>query len=234
MIRRQIPNLITTLNLLCGCVAVVCILNGWFGAAFACFLIGVFADFGDGFAARALKVSGEMGKQLDSLADMVSFGVVPGAVLYALLVEYWYADTPDAFPWLALPGFLFTAFAAYRLGKFNIDERQTEEFRGLATPGATIFVMGWMMAFEHGFFNINPYLNHPALVYPLTLLLGCLMVSDQPMFSFKVKNMAWKGNELRYVLLLLAISAIIVFGYAGLSIGVALYVLFSFFPKRKE
>lgn len=232
MIKRQIPNLITTVNLLCGCVAVVCILNGWFGTAFLCFLIGIFADFGDGFAARALNVSGEMGKQLDSLADMISFSLVPGAALYQLLLEYWYPNDSEIFPWLALPGFLFTAFAAYRLGKFNIDDRQTDEFRGLATPAATIFVMGWLMSYDNNFLGLENYLNQPWLLYPITIILGLLMVSDIPMFSFKVKNAGWKGNELRYILLLLAIVFMVAFQYAGLPMSVALYVLFSFLRKK--
>jgi CDP-diacylglycerol--serine O-phosphatidyltransferase len=233
MIRRQIPNLITTLNLLCGCVAVICILNGWFGWAFLCFVVGVLADFADGLVARVLGVSGEMGKQLDSLADMVSFGVVPGVALYKLLADYWYGTPSEAFPWLALPGFLFTAFAAYRLGKFNIDERQSEEFRGLATPGATIFVMGLLMSYHTGFLGMEAFLNHPALFYAVSLLLGLLMVSDQPMFSCKVKGYGWRGKELRYVLLLAAVIMLVAFSYAGLSMSVALYVLFSFVGGKR-
>jgi CDP-diacylglycerol--serine O-phosphatidyltransferase len=231
------PNLVTLYNLLCGCVAMISVLNEWYGVAFLCFIMALIADFADGLVARALDVSSEMGKQLDSLADMISFGAVPGTILFALLAKSWYGDVgyQQYFPWLALPGFLFTGFAAYRLGKFNIDTRQTEEFRGLATPGATVFVVGIMMAYQQDFYGLATSLINPWFLYIATVIISILMISDVKMFSFKVKNTRWKGNELRYIFIFAAIIGLFLFQYLGLSLAVLLYVTLSLvFTNRKS
>lgn len=236
MKKALIPNFVTLSNLLSGCVAMISVFNDWYGVAFACFIIGVLADFADGLVARALGVSSEMGKQLDSLADMISFGAVPGTILFTLLAKTWYGDAGqhEYFPWLALPGFLFTGFAAYRLGKFNIDTRQTDEFRGLATPGATVFVVGLMMAYQQNFLDLASLLINPWFLYLSIAIFSILMVSDIKMFSFKVKNTKWKGNELRYIFIFAAILGLILFQYLGLSIAIILYVLLSLiFTNRK-
>ncbi len=235
MKKSLIPNLFTISNLICGCIATVSILYGWYGMAFATFILGLVFDFSDGLVARALGVSSEMGKQLDSLADMVSFGVVPGTILFSLLSRGWYGDRwGEYFPYLALPGFLFTGFAAYRLGKFNLDERQTDEFRGLATPGSTIFVMGIMMAYHQDFWGWSRWLANPWFLYAVTLAMGMAMIGEFKMFSFKAKNFGWKGNELRYGFLGISICFLFIFQYLGLSLGVILYLLLSFiFTNRK-
>lgn len=233
MDKTIIPNLFTLTNLLCGCIAIVCILQDWLGTAFAFYVVGLLADFGDGLVARALKASSEIGKQLDSLADMVTFGVVPGTILFHLLAQGFYGQgTLVYFPWLALPGFLFTGFAGYRLGKFNVDTRQTDEFRGLATPAASLFVTGLMMAQWQDATGWTDFLTQPISLYLITLVLGGLMVSDLRMFSFKVKGYGWKGNELRYVFLALSLLGIVVLGYLGLSLAIVWYVCFSLFFLR--
>ena len=236
MKKAIIPNFVTLFNLLSGCVAIVSVLNDWYGVAFACFVVGALADFADGLVARALGVSSEMGKQLDSLADMVSFGAVPGTILFTLLAKHWYGvdGQHEFFPWLALPGFLFTGFAAYRLGKFNIDTRQTDEFRGLATPGATVFVVGLMMSYQQDFWGLAEYIANPWFLYLAIAVFSVLMVSDIKMFSFKVKNTKWKGNELRYIFIFASILGLFLFQYLGLSLSIILYVLLSMiFTNRK-
>lgn len=236
MKKAIIPNFVTLFNLLSGCVAIISVLNDWYGVAFACFVMGVLADFADGLVARALGVSSEMGKQLDSLADMISFGAVPGTILFTLLAKNWYGDAGqhEFFPWLALPGFLFTGFAAYRLGKFNIDTRQTDEFRGLATPGATVFVVGLMMAYQQDFWGFGEYIINPWFLYLAIAIFSILMVSDIKMFSFKVKNTKWKGNELRYIFIFATILGLFLFRYLGLSLSIVLYVVLSMiFTNRK-
>ncbi len=203
--------------------------------AFIAFILGLLFDFSDGLVARALGVSSEMGKQLDSLADLVSFGVVPGMILFTLLAKGWYGDEWNSyFPYLAIPGFIFTGFAAYRLGKFNLDDRQDDEFRGLATPGSTVFVMGLMMAHWQNFWNLQPWLTNPWFLYAVTFFMGMAMVGDFKMFSFKVKNTKWKGNELRYIFLAISISFLFIFQYLGLSLAIILYLILSLvFTNRK-
>ncbi len=231
----MIPNLITLGNLFFGCLAIICLLNGWHGSAFICLITSVALDFADGLVARALNVSGELGKQLDSLADMVSFGVAPGTIAYVILKQAWYADsTLTDIPWLAMPGFIFTLFAAYRLGKFNIDTRQSDEFIGLASPGATMFMYGWLMAWSTNQFGLSEVLGTPWLAYLIPLVIGILMVAEIPMFSFKVKNMAWKGNELRYIFIFAAIGLLIGFTYSGICITITLYVLMSLFSRKEK
>ncbi len=229
MKKSIIPNLFTISNLVCGCIAMVSILYGWYGMAFLTFILGLFFDFSDGLVARALNVSSEMGKQLDSLADMVSFGVVPGTILFSLLSRGCYGDAwGEYFPYQALPGFLFTGFAAYRLGKFNLDERQSDVFHGLNTPASTVFVMGIMMAYHDDYLGLAKYLDYPWFLYAVTLLLGLAMIGDFKMFSFKAKNTKWKGNELRYSFVVSTIILLIFFQYLGLSLAVILYLLLSF------
>lgn len=230
MKKSLIPNLITISNLVCGCIAIVCVLNNWYELAFVVFVIAGIADLMDGIVARALGVSSEIGKQLDSLADMISFGAAPGAIIFSLLAKSIYGvdGLEEYFPWLALPGFLLTGFAAYRLGKFNIDTRQTDEFRGLATPGMTVFVVGLMMAYKQDFWGIADFIHsNPWFLYICVLVLGVLMVSDIKMFSFKVKNAKWKGNELRYIFIFVGVSGLFVFQYLGFSIAVVLYIILS-------
>ncbi len=213
----------------------VSILYGWYGMAFIAFILGLLFDFCDGLVARALGVSSEMGKQLDSLADMVSFGVVPGTILFSMLSRGVYGEAWDEyFPYKALPGFIFTGFAAYRLGKFNLDERQGDEFRGLATPGSTIFVMGIMMAYHQNFWGLAKYFENPLFLYAVTLIMGLAMVGEFRMFSFKFKSPGWKGNEIRYSFMIIGIIFLFLFQYLGLSLGVILYLLLSFIFTNKS
>ena len=229
--RKYIPNAITLVNLFCGCCALVCIFNQMYVPAFWFIFAGGWADYADGLVARSLGVHSTLGKELDSLADMVSFGVVPGMILYMMIsshpiaTEYWYKEINI----LGLTGFLITVFSALRLAKFNLDTRQTEDFIGLNTPSVTMFVVGLMLIFELDSFGMRETVYHPYLLIPLILVLSYLLVAELPMFSMKFKGLKWKGNERRIVFLITGILALIFLREVAFSLMIGLYVLYSIF-----
>ncbi|MEM6317058.1 MAG: CDP-alcohol phosphatidyltransferase family protein [Bacteroidota bacterium] len=226
--KKNIPNIITAINLFCGCCALVSIFYGRFFSAFLFLFVGALADYLDGFVARSLKVKSELGKQLDSLADMVSFGVVPGAIVYMLLVRGMtknFEGFPQYLMLAGMPAFLITVFAAVRLAKFNIDTRQSEDFIGLNTPACTIFTIGLMLMYHYNSYGLRSLVINPWLLYATIPILSYLLIAELPMFSFKFKNFAWKGNELRFIFLLLSIAFLLLFKEVAFSLIVMLYVL---------
>lgn len=233
--RRHLPNAITLLNLFCGACACLCLLYGRLEWAIGLVAIGALADLLDGMLARWLKVHSELGKQLDSLADMVSFGLVPGIILYGLIAASFQGHWPRDLEVRALPAFLITLFAALRLGKFNLDERQTEGFIGLPTPACTLFMIGLLeMYLSPGIFA---RFFQPITYYLLVMLFSALMVSEIPMFSFKFKSLQWAGNEIRIIFAAIAGVILVLWSIAGLALVVLLYVLISIFIhffKRKS
>lgn len=215
-----IPNLLTLCNLTCGCMAVSALfLWADSGAAFWLVIAAAVFDFFDGFAARMLHVSSPIGKELDSLADMVSFGLVPAVVVFTMLRL---VTVGGNMPWLAYGGFLIAAFSALRLAKFNIDERQTEEFRGLPTPACALFFVSLPMLTEH-----VGWLVHPAVLLVLTVVFSLLLVCDMPMFSLKFKSFGWGKNRLRYVFLFLSVILIVWLRMAAPAAIVLLYIVIS-------
>ena len=185
---KHIPNTITCLNLFSGCVGVWFAFNGNYpGVALAIIFSAIF-DFLDGMAARLLRAYSPMGKELDSLADVVSFGLVPGAMIFHML-------SPDFTHNYAFLGFLITIFSALRLAKFNIDERQTSSFIGLPTPANAIFWAGLSLAWSD-WLIANPY-----ILMGLTAIFSYLLVAEIPMFSLKFKNLSWKDNRLQFIFL---------------------------------
>lgn len=226
---RHIPNLITLLNLLCGCAALLSLFQGWYMAVAGWLAAAAVADFADGLVARALGVSSPEGKELDSLADLLSFGLVPGAILYALLVHGMAPDvaTPleGGIYWWAFPGFILTAASALRLARFNLDERQTEGFIGLATPASTLLVLGLLMLYYHDTLGARQWLTQTTVLYPLVLVLSYLLLAEIPMFSFKFKHLGWEGNQLRFIFALLALAMLALWQTVALAPIVVLYVL---------
>lgn len=228
--KRHIPNAITLLNLLAGCAAIVYILDAQFVMAAWLLLAGGLADFADGLAARLLKVTSPLGKELDSLSDMVSFGLAPGAICYALLTL---GPAPLAFElgpgvyWAAMPAFALTAFSALRLAKFNLDSRQSEQFLGLPTPAATLLTAGIMLLYQADWAGSRVWLGHPAFVYSLVAGLSALLVSEVPMFSFKFKGFGWQGNEIRFIFAAIAAVLLLVGRELALAPIMTLYVLFN-------
>ncbi|MEL6924356.1 MAG: CDP-alcohol phosphatidyltransferase family protein, partial [Bacteroidota bacterium] len=220
--RKYIPNTITLINLFCGCAATVSVLYGDFVATFWFLFAGGWADYLDGMVARWLKVNSVLGKELDSMADMVSFGVAPGAILYMLLHLGWQgADSSESLmtqlDWRALPGFLVSVFAGLRLARFNLDERQTEDFIGLATPSMTMFVTGLMVIFYNNSLGLGWLVSHPYLLYAVAAFFSFLMVAEIPMFSFKFKGAQWKGNEWRYSFIALTVLMLLLLREASFS-----------------
>ena len=228
-IKAQIPNSITLLNLFCGCAAIICILDHRFVAAFWFLFAAGWFDFADGLVARMLNVSSEHGKELDSLADMVSFGAVPGVIYYTLLFINQNpspAAAPDlTWSWYAAPGLLVTLFSALRLAKFNLDTRQTENFMGVATPTSTVFATGLMLIHALDPFGWGAYVLSPFVLYPAILAFSYLLISEHPMFSFKIKGMKWAGNETRIIFAVLALVLLASLRTAAFPFIVGVYLI---------
>ena len=229
--RKHIPNTITCSNLLSGCVATMFAFEGAYQYAFAFIIAGAVFDFFDGLTARALKVSSPIGKELDSLADVVTFGFAPAAMVFSWLREC--ADTHlDMLPALAMPflAFLLVAFSALRLAKFNVDERQTSSFIGLPTPANALF-WGALVLGSHDLVVVNPY--GWMLVLALVLLFSYLLVAEIPMFSLKFKSLAWKANRIAYTFLLVSLVLLILLGLNGLSAVIGWYIILSVLTQKR-
>jgi len=229
-VKKNIPHIITSINLFCGCCALACIFYQQFFQAFIFLFVGAWADYFDGLAARALDVKSELGKELDSLADMVSFGVVPGAIIYMLLVrglDKNFEEFPQYLILAALPAFLITVFAALRLAKFNLDTRQTENFIGLNTPSCTIFTVGLMLIYHYDSYGLGNFVINPLFLYPTILILSYLLIAELPMFSFKFKSFQWAGNEFRFIFILVSALFLFLFKEAAFTLIIMLYILFA-------
>lgn len=222
MIRKHIPNTITSLNLVSGCIAIVfAFQEAYFTAALFVALAAVF-DFLDGFAARLLKAYSPMGKELDSLADMVSFGVAPGVMAYSFIASQ--AMNMGSPTWLAWTGFLIPVFSALRLAKFNLDERQTSTFLGLPTPANALF---WAFGIGSSFNFFLSYSFDPIILVAGVLLFSALLVLEIPMFSLKFKHFGWMGNRLRYYFLLGCIVLLALLRINGIAPCIVWYILLS-------
>ncbi|MCF8276292.1 MAG: CDP-diacylglycerol--serine O-phosphatidyltransferase [Flavobacteriales bacterium] len=232
---KHIPNFLTSLNLLCGCIAIICVVSGNpLLAAFLVIAAAVF-DFFDGFAARLLKVSSPIGKELDSLADMVTFGVVPGLMLLSYLEEStgWMFTELTSFvehPMLIVP-FAIPVFSALRLAKFNIDTRQTDSFRGLPTPASAMWVISIPLMIEympfHLWWNPSQVIVDKWFIIGSSIGLSALMVSDIPLMAMKFKHFGWKGNRMRYGFLIISLVLLIILRPVAIPIILSLYVIVS-------
>lgn len=230
---KHLPNFITILNLLCGTLAVFFAIHGRIETAAWLIFTGALFDFGDGFVARALHAYSETGKELDSLADLISFGVAPAAILSSILYRIKSAGGTIEFfemGWMhqaiVLFPFVMVAFAALRLAKFNLDTRQTESFLGLTTTATGIFTASFALLLKKGYPFVDQVVSPVFILIMVTLFCG-LLVSEIPMFSLKFKKFGWKGNQQRYLLLLTGLVFIALFDMAGISMVILLYILFS-------
>ncbi|GGK52313.1 MULTISPECIES: CDP-alcohol phosphatidyltransferase family protein [Flavobacteriaceae] len=242
MLKKYIPNLLTLLNLLCGTIAVIFAVNNELELAAYLVLLGIFFDFFDGFAARIFSVEGELGKQLDSLADVVTSGVVPGIVVYKLLqtkksieifnteIVSWKTEDIELLPFL---GLIFTLAAAYRLAKFNIDERQTSSFIGLPTPAAALVVLSLPLILNYSSLEFaTTLIENKWFLIGLTAVLSFLMNAEIPLFSLKFKDYSWKNNRIKYVFLILTIILVISLQFIAIPLVILLYILLSIFFKE--
>lgn len=227
----NLPNLLTLINLFSGCLAVVFAFSYHIDWVPYCVLVSLVADFFDGFAARFIKTNSDLGKQLDSLADVVSFGLVPGLIVFWMLNNSLRADihsfSDNEILLASAPAFLLTLFAALRLAKFNIDTRQTDGFIGLATPAATMFVTGILLMVLQNSFGFASLLYNKFLLYGIILFLSYLMIAELPMFSFKFKSYNWAGNEWRYLFIILSLILLVALKFAAVSLIVILYIILS-------
>ncbi len=230
-LKKSLPNGLTCCNLISGCIAVSYALGGDAQTALLFIIIGAVFDFFDGFTARALKVSSPIGKELDSLADDITFGFAPSAIAFMMLKQ---CAVPDSllgaqkiYPYAA---FVMAAFSALRLAKFNLDERQTSSFIGMPTPANALF-WGALAC------SVNAeLLASSAAAYIIILMVfgsSALLVSEIPMFALKFKNYSWKDNKVKYIFLALSLAVIIPFGIGGLAIAILLYLMLSLLTEKR-
>jgi CDP-diacylglycerol--serine O-phosphatidyltransferase len=244
-IKKHIPNTITCGNLFCGCLALVQAFKG--DLVWASYLVGIalILDFFDGFAARMLKVSSAIGKDLDSLADMVTFGVVPGVIMFQLqnlafvsqsvsgdfTFESLWGGYNAIHCWSYL-GFIVTIFSCIRLAKFNNDPRQSDSFIGLPTPANTMLICSLPLMFTFNW-NISGWLMNSVILEVLSLVLSFLLVSELPLFSLKFKKLSWAGNQLRYVFLASSLVLLVTLQFVGIPVIIVLYLLLSLVNNRR-
>lgn len=224
-IKKHIPNTITCCNLLSGCVSILFTCNNHLLWASAMIFIAAIFDFLDGFAARALDAKSPIGGELDSLSDVVSFGVAPSFIVAWFLSKSgigWWVHDVNLFPML---GFILAAFAAVRLAKFNIDTRQSHNFIGLPVPAVGLFIA----SLPFFTMEMNPY-----LLLAMVAIFSWLMISEVPFFSFKIKNLRFKDNVLRYFVVIFAIIAVIIMKLAALPFVFLFYILLSVICYRGE
>lgn len=232
MIKKHIPNTLTCCNLISGCVATVFALGGQISIAFLFIIIGAVFDFFDGMSARMLGVSSPIGKELDSLADDVTFGVAPATmVFYVLGVLDYPAFLEPSRPVLPFFAYIMAAFSALRLAKFNLDERQAMGFIGLPTPANALFWGSFLLG-AASLLESSPYMIF--VVLALVLLCSYVMVAEIPMFALKFKHWGWHGNELRYTFLLTCIPLLLIFRMSAFAIIIAWYVILSIYSNTKQ
>lgn len=220
MIKKYIPNAVTSLNLIAGSMAVIMAYEGNYQATVLLVLLAATFDFLDGFLARLLNSYSSIGKELDSLADMVSFGLVPAITAFSLL-----RDSP--WEWTRYFGLLIAVFSALRLAKFNVDERQTSSFIGLATPANAIFWTG--LAYAYG-----GSMSLPSFPWAILLMiaLSCfLLVSELPMFSLKFKTYNWKGNQIRWIFIIGSLILLLFLRFNSLPVIIIWYVQLALIVK---
>lgn len=235
-VKNYIPNILTLGNLLCGTIATIYAIYEDFNSAAVFVLIGILLDFFDGFVARLLKVSGDLGKQLDSLADMVTSGVVPGLIMFQLINAN--SEISSINNEFLLNGSLFglvlTLGACYRLAKFNLDTRQSDSFIGLPTPAMCLFVISLPLIQENSnLYVVENLLESNYFLIGITLLLTFLMNAEISLFSLKFKEYSFAKNYIKYVFIIVSILMIIGLQYISIPLIILLYVLVSVLQNYK-
>lgn len=224
-ILTHIPNFITCLNLLCGSLGIILLFQD--KVIYAAYLIWLAAilDFFDGFFARILKSYSPIGKELDSLADMVSFGILPSFIMYWMILQ---RSPGNYLPFLAL---MMAIFSALRLAKFNIDERQTENFIGLPTPANAIFISSLPLIINLENTYIHNLLLNEWVLGIITIIFSFLLVAELPLFSLKFKDYKWSNNKVRFSFLGASIILLLIFKIVALPLIIILYILISILEK---
>jgi len=250
MIKKYIPNLFTMLNLLAGTIAILMAASDKLVIAALFVFLGIFFDFFDGFFARKFNIQGELGKQLDSLADLVTSGIVPGIIMFQLILyatkQQWFMELSSesgnwqnyeetSFYFLPFIGLLIPLASAYRLAKFNLDERQTSSFIGLPTPALSIFVLSLPLILYYSDQQIFIDLIHNKYVLILITLTGSYLLNAEiPLFSLKFKNYTWATNKVKYIFLMITIALLIVLQTVSIPLIIILYVLISIIENMTQ
>ncbi|MBX2964178.1 MAG: CDP-diacylglycerol--serine O-phosphatidyltransferase [Cyclobacteriaceae bacterium] len=213
---KHLPNLLTCFNLLCGCIGIVLVFeNRYIPAAYLVWAACAF-DFFDGFAARSLKVSSPIGKELDSLADVISFGVLPAAVIY----KFWPASSGAYLPFLS---FSIAVFSAMRLASFNIDDTQKDSFRGLPTPANALLLTALPLQTE----LVTNWLINPWILITIVILSSWLLVSPVKLFALKFKNFSWQENKIRFTFIILSVLVLALWQAAAIPLIIIFYIILS-------
>jgi CDP-diacylglycerol--serine O-phosphatidyltransferase len=225
-IKRHIPNIITLINLFCGCIALVFAMKANFEMAFYFVCLGIFLDFFDGFFARLFNVSSPLGLQLDSLADMVTSGVVPGFVMFQMLSNSVNSNPSLVyFPYL---GFIIALGSCYRLANFNIDTRQTDSFIGLPTPANALFILSLPLIVKYSDSLIAlELLTNNWFLLVITLLSAYILNAEIPLFALKIKKFNFKDNALQIVFLFISLILLALFQFLGVTLVIVFYVFLS-------
>lgn len=233
MLKKHIPNIITLLNLFSGCIALVFAFHQDFKMAFFFVCLGIFLDFFDGFFARLFNVSSPLGLQLDSLADMVTSGVVPAVVMYHMMISN--LSTAAAAPWQYFPylGFIIALGSCYRLANFNIDTRQSDSFIGLPTPANALFILSLplVLASTDSLIVIELLTNDWFLLV-ITLLSAFMLNAEIPLFSLKIKKFSFKENKLQILFLAVSLCLMLFFGFLGIPLLITFYILLSVIQNK--
>ena len=235
-IKKYIPNTITSLNLLSGCISITLAFEGYLlFAVYMIFLAAVF-DFFDGMSARLLNAYSVVGKELDSLADMVSFGVAPSVIVFHMMKISLFqtVDLPSIenlslseILFLLTP-FLIAVFSGLRLAKFNVDERQTDSFIGIPTPANAIFFISiYLISIIVTDDFILEFLKNKIFLTIVIILFSILLIAEFPMFSLKLKNLSWRGNKIRYIFIVLSVLLLILLHTIAIPVVIILYILLS-------
>ena len=228
---RNIPNTLTSCNLFSGCIAAYMAFHGNYKEALLFSVLGAMFDFFDGMTARLLHVSSPIGKELDSLADDITFGLAPAAIAFSLFKEVYYPDflmpVAGIMPYTA---FLIAVFSGLRLAKFNIDERQTSSFIGMPTPANALF---WASLAVGGHsFLISDNFN-AIYLFVLVVVMSLLLVAELPMFSLKFKDLSWGHNKVSYIFLIVSLPLLIIFQLSGIAAVIIWYILLSLATRKK-
>ena len=230
-ITRHIPNTVTCLNLFSGCIASVMAFEAKYELAIGFIILSAVFDFFDGMLARLLDAKSPIGKDLDSLADDISFGIAPALMVFSLFKEVHYPDFLFPFAeYIPYTAFLIAVFSALRLGKFNIDPRQSSSFIGVPTPANALF-WGALVIGLHDFL-LSAHFN-AIYLFALVCLTSWLLIAEIPMFSLKFKNLSWKDNKVKYIFLLVCIPFILLLGVGGLAAIIIWYVFLSALTQKR-
>lgn len=232
--KKHIPNALTCGNLFCGCAGIVAALNN--ELVLAAYLTGIAAvlDFFDGFVARWLKAYSPIGKELDSLADCVTFGVLPGMIVFTLMRKSMDGDAYGLTEFIVLPyiAFIISIFSALRLAKFNVDTRQTNSFIGVPTPANAMLIASFPLILWQYPASAGLLLNLYFLI-GLTLLMSFLLVSEIPLFALKFSSYSFAANKIKYIFLILSIILILTLQFIAVPFIILLYIVLSLFTNRK-